>query len=140
MCYTHANFACTNVRAEPFYVHENQYTQILNLSSPGLASCISRFCAFCCYPLLLFVCNFSILFLSFCFSFLLSLARLFRHMIVSLGFLLLLKISISSQFLYLRSCKLNLFLLLSDWHCKTCSVASSSTLHIWHFVNISCLF
>ena len=28
------NFACTNVRAKPFYVHENQCTQILNLSSP----------------------------------------------------------------------------------------------------------
>ena len=28
------NFACTNVREEPRYVHENQCTQILNLSSP----------------------------------------------------------------------------------------------------------
>ena len=28
-------FACMNVRAEPFYMHENQSTQILNLSSPG---------------------------------------------------------------------------------------------------------
>ena len=28
------NFACTNVRAKPFYVHENQCTQIPNLSSP----------------------------------------------------------------------------------------------------------
>ena len=27
------NFACTNVHAEPLYVHENQSTQILNLSS-----------------------------------------------------------------------------------------------------------
>ena len=29
------NFACTNVHTKPFYVHENQCTQILNLSSPG---------------------------------------------------------------------------------------------------------
>ena len=28
------NFACTNVLAEPFYVHKNQCMQILNLSSP----------------------------------------------------------------------------------------------------------
>ena len=28
------NFVCTNVRAKPFYVHENQCTQISNLSSP----------------------------------------------------------------------------------------------------------
>ena len=28
------NFACKNLRAKPFYVHENQCTQILNLSSP----------------------------------------------------------------------------------------------------------
>ena len=28
------NCACMNVHAEPFYVHENQCTQILNLSSP----------------------------------------------------------------------------------------------------------
>ena len=28
------SFACTKVRAEPFHVHENQCTQILNLSSP----------------------------------------------------------------------------------------------------------
>ena len=28
------NFACINVRAKPFYVHENQCTQILNLWSP----------------------------------------------------------------------------------------------------------
>ena len=27
-------YMCTNVRAEPLYVHENQWTQILNLSSP----------------------------------------------------------------------------------------------------------
>ena len=26
--------ACTNVHAKPFYVHENQYTQIWNFSSP----------------------------------------------------------------------------------------------------------
>ena len=31
------NFACTNVRAEPFYVHESQCRQILNLSSPGMS-------------------------------------------------------------------------------------------------------
>ena len=31
--YTH-NFACMNVHAEPFYVHKNQWMQILNLSSP----------------------------------------------------------------------------------------------------------
>ena len=30
------NYACTNVRAKPFYVHENQCTQILNLSNPAL--------------------------------------------------------------------------------------------------------
>ena len=29
------NFACMNVRAKLFYVHENQCTQILYLSSPG---------------------------------------------------------------------------------------------------------
>ena len=28
------DFACTNVRAKPFYVHKNQCTQILNFSSP----------------------------------------------------------------------------------------------------------
>ena len=28
------NFACTNMHTEPFYVHENQCNQILNLSSP----------------------------------------------------------------------------------------------------------
>ena len=28
------NFGYTNVRAEPFYVHENQCTQILHLLSP----------------------------------------------------------------------------------------------------------
>ena len=28
------NFACTNVHAEPFYMHKNQCIQILNLSSP----------------------------------------------------------------------------------------------------------
>ena len=27
------NFSCTKVRAKPFYVHENQCIQILNLSS-----------------------------------------------------------------------------------------------------------
>ena len=29
------NSECTNVRADPFFVPENQCTQILNLSSPG---------------------------------------------------------------------------------------------------------
>ena len=33
------NFACTNVCAKPFYVHENQCTQILNLSSPEHVIC-----------------------------------------------------------------------------------------------------
>ena len=28
------NFACTNVHTKPFYVHENECMQILNLSSP----------------------------------------------------------------------------------------------------------
>ena len=28
------NLACPKVRAKPFYVHENQCTKILNLSSP----------------------------------------------------------------------------------------------------------
>ena len=28
------NFVCTNMHAKPFYVHENQCRQILNLSSP----------------------------------------------------------------------------------------------------------
>ena len=31
--YTH-NFACTDMHAKPFHVHENQCTQILNLLSP----------------------------------------------------------------------------------------------------------
>ena len=31
------NLAYTNVRAEPFCVHENQCTQISNLSSPDFA-------------------------------------------------------------------------------------------------------
>ena len=31
------NYACTNVRAKPFYVHENRCTQILNVSSPAYA-------------------------------------------------------------------------------------------------------
>ena len=34
------NSACTNVRAEPFYGHENQCTQILELSSPVLCKSI----------------------------------------------------------------------------------------------------
>ena len=28
------NFPCTNMHAKPFYVHENQCMQILNLLSP----------------------------------------------------------------------------------------------------------
>ena len=35
------NFACTSLRAEPFYVHENQYTQILNLLSPANGTAIA---------------------------------------------------------------------------------------------------
>ena len=36
------NFAFTNVHAKPFYVHENQCTQISNLSSPSsLSLCIT---------------------------------------------------------------------------------------------------
>ena len=30
------NFACTNVRTEPFYMHQNQCTQIWNLLSAAL--------------------------------------------------------------------------------------------------------
>ena len=40
--FTH-NFPCTNVRAEPFYMHENQCTQISNLSSPEhTAKCCNK--------------------------------------------------------------------------------------------------
>ena len=31
------NFACTNMPAEPFYVHKNQCMQVLNLPSPDQA-------------------------------------------------------------------------------------------------------
>ena len=39
---TTCNFAFTNVHAEPIYVHENQCTQISNLSSPSsLSLCVT---------------------------------------------------------------------------------------------------
>ena len=37
------NFTCMIVRAKPFYAHENQYTQILNLSSPGQVEVVVKY-------------------------------------------------------------------------------------------------
>ena len=48
---TTCNFAFTNVHAEPSYVHENQCTQISNLSSPSsLSLCVTTKFAKCLFP------------------------------------------------------------------------------------------